>query len=141
MDFVKYDSDKLMVHLVEPSFIEGMAAVLTHGARKYSPNNWTKCTEPFERYYSALQRHLLAYAQARDTDPESGLPHLHHAACCLMFLAWHDEQPQVDDLHEKIAEAMQQRIDALDELTQQAEDAGGYVAHMPHIGLRDPSHP
>jgi len=31
-------------------------------------------------------RHLTAWWAGEDLDPESGLHHLAHAACCLMFL-------------------------------------------------------
>jgi hypothetical protein len=34
-------------------------------------------------------RHLLAFWSGEETDPESGLPHLAHALCGLMFLHWH----------------------------------------------------
>ena len=85
--FTKHDDGKLLMYLVDPQFIEGVAKVLTLGATKYSPDNWKRCTEPFQRYYSALQRHLVAYAKGDSADLESGLSHLYHAACCLMFLA------------------------------------------------------
>lgn len=85
--FTKYDAGKLRMDLIDPQFTEGLAAVLTHGAAKYSADNWKACTEPFQRYYAALQRHLHLYARGEQRDAESGLSHLYHAACCLMFLA------------------------------------------------------
>ncbi len=102
MSFRKNDSDKLMLHLVDPYFLEGLAAALTLGAVKYSPKNWQACPEPFERYYSALQRHLIAYAKGERTDAESGLSHLYHAAACLQFLAHFERveagsEPQLTD--------------------------------------------
>lgn len=95
--FTKHDSGKLRLDLVDPLFIEGLAAILTLGATKYSPTNWQNCPKPFERYYSALQRHLLAFAKGERTDPESGLSHLYHAAACLQFLAWfeRDNEPEL----------------------------------------------
>jgi hypothetical protein len=31
-------------------------------------------------------RHIMAFNDGEDKDPESGLSHLAHAACCIMFL-------------------------------------------------------
>ncbi len=84
--FVKYDSEKLRFDLLDPDFEEGIAEVLTLGAKKYSPDNWKRCPEPFERYYSALRRHIAAFAQGEPSDKETGLSHLLHAACCIQFL-------------------------------------------------------
>jgi hypothetical protein len=98
MSFTKHDAGKLRFDLVDPYFLEGLADVLTRGAAKYSPDNWKNCPEPFQRYYAALQRHLTAYAKGERFDPETGLSHLYHAACCLMFLAYFErdraETPQ-----------------------------------------------
>jgi hypothetical protein len=85
-DFVKDDAGKLRMDLIAPQFLEGLADILTLGAAKYSPRNWEACPNPFERYYSALQRHLLAFAKGERQDAESGRSHLYHAAACLMFL-------------------------------------------------------
>lgn len=95
-----------MLHLVDPLFIEGLAAILTLGAVKYSPRNWQACPAPFERYYSALQRHLLAFAKGERTDAESGLSHLYHAAACLQFLAYfeREESPEPQLTDEDVAE-------------------------------------
>ena len=96
MKFTKHDAGKLRLDLIEPEFLEGLAAILTLGAAKYSAANWKQCPNPYERYYSALQRHLLAFAKDERTDKESGRSHLYHAACCLMFLA-HFEAKRVFD--------------------------------------------
>lgn len=95
--FIKNDAGKLRLDLLDPHFLEGMAAILTLGAAKYSPENWKNCTEPFQRYYAALQRHLLAFAKGERTDAESGKSHLYHAACCLMFLAHFERTGAMDD--------------------------------------------
>ncbi len=63
-----------------------VARVLTFGATKYGPNNWQKVT-PFEdRYYAAALRHLGASDMGDEKDAESGLLHVAHAACCVLFL-------------------------------------------------------
>lgn len=95
-EFQKHDQDKTRFDLVCPDFVEGLAKVLTHGARKYSDNNWVNCPQPFQRYYSALQRHLTAFAKGEPADEETGLSHLYHAACCLMFLASFERNGMLD---------------------------------------------
>ena len=62
-----------------------IARVLTFGAKKYSSRNWEKGFD-YSRTYGALQRHLHAWYKGEDSDPETGLSHLAHAGCCLMFL-------------------------------------------------------
>jgi hypothetical protein len=85
-----------MMSLLDPLFELGMAKVLTFGAHKYSKNNWMNCDEPFARYYSALRRHLAAYATGSRADGETGLSHLYHAAVCLMFLAHFEREDAIE---------------------------------------------
>lgn len=84
-EFLKFDGDKARYDLVPPSAIQGMADVLTFGARKYKPNNWKNCEDP-ERYVAAYMRHLEAYRNGEELDKDSGLPHLAHAMTNLAFL-------------------------------------------------------
>tara|TARA_R110002153_G_scaffold249071_1_gene405326 strand:+ start:4492 stop:5250 length:759 start_codon:yes stop_codon:yes gene_type:complete len=64
---------------------EALAKVLTFGASKYKPNNWKECSDT-GRYLAAAHRHLNAIITGEDYDPETGLPHLDHMLCNLMFL-------------------------------------------------------
>lgn len=87
MTNLKFDEEKVRLELVPPEFIIACGRGLTFGAKKYSPGNWAK--QPgfdYSRLYGALMRHLTAYWSGEDNDPESGLPHLDHAACMLSFL-------------------------------------------------------
>jgi hypothetical protein len=83
---VKHDIGKLRWDLLPTSAVEKIVAVLTFGAAKYGANNWQALDEFEPRYYAALQRHLAAWRRGERIDPESDLPHLAHAACCLVFL-------------------------------------------------------
>lgn len=85
---LKYDSDKLLVTLVSPEFVEGVAEVLTFGAKKYAPNSWQTVEDGKRRYEDALYRHWLSYLRGEETDKESGLSHLKHIACNAMFLLY-----------------------------------------------------
>jgi len=84
----KSDNDKNRLDLIIPGFITGLGKVLTHGAKKYEPNNWQTLDAPLNRYYGAAMRHIEAWREGELLDPESGLPHLFHAVCNLMFLLW-----------------------------------------------------
>lgn len=66
-----------------------IAHVMEHGAHKYSRDNWKGGN--FTRYASACLRHIFARLKGERLDPESGLPHLAHAACCILFLMWFDD--------------------------------------------------
>lgn len=59
-----------------------MGRVMAHGADKYGVDNWQKCDDP-RRYDAAAMRHLLAFLDGEELDPDSGLSHLAHCACSL----------------------------------------------------------
>ena len=85
MTFQKHDAGKPRIDLIPHEFITQTAEVLTVGANKYGANNW-RAGADWSRYFSAMQRHLWAFKSGEDLDPETGLSHLAHAACCLSFL-------------------------------------------------------
>lgn len=82
----KFDGGKLEYGLLPPNALEETVKVLTFGAQKYERNNWIHVDDGVRRYFDALQRHLWAWKKGEQIDPESGLHHLAHAMCCLMFL-------------------------------------------------------
>ena len=85
---MKYDEGKLLMHLVTPEFTEDVAKVLTFGAEKYEEDSWQSVPDGKKRYTAAMLRHLSAYRKGEEIDSESGLTHLSHAACNLMFIMW-----------------------------------------------------
>lgn len=82
---VKFDQDKIPLELLSSEALLQTAAVLKFGANKYAAHNWRKGFV-WSRPLGAAMRHLLAFNAGEDKDPESGLSHLAHAACCIMFL-------------------------------------------------------
>jgi len=82
---LKFDQDKLPLHLLSTEAMNQTAAVLAFGAEKYAEHNWRKGFV-WSRPLSAAMRHITAFNAGEDRDPESGLSHLAHAACCIMFL-------------------------------------------------------
>ena len=94
---VKFDTDKLPLHLLSTEALNQTAAVLKFGADKYAAHNWRKGFQ-WSRPMSAALRHITAFNAGEDKDPESGLSHLAHAACCIMFLLEFEKtHPELDD--------------------------------------------
>lgn len=87
MSGLKYDSDKPRMDLLDPEFLEDVSRVLGFGAKKYAAHNWRGGIS-YSRLIGAAYRHLGAINRGEDTDPESGLPHVAHLGCCVMFLSW-----------------------------------------------------
>jgi hypothetical protein len=83
--FVKHDQGKPRMDLIFWPAIEDLAKVLTHGTKEYDDNNWHKCTSVM-RYFAAAMRHLVKWWAGQDNDKDSGLPHLSHAMCDIMFV-------------------------------------------------------
>jgi len=92
---LKYDEGKPPIDLVPSQAIIAIAKVLGFGAKKYSAHNWRKGIV-FSRLLSAAMRHLLAYNAGESLDPESGLNHIAHAACCLSFLLTFEAEGRKD---------------------------------------------
>ncbi len=94
---VKHDGEKARWDLLPFDALDEVAIVLKYGAKKYADRNWEKGMA-WGRLLAAALRHLAAWAQGNEVDAESGLPHLAHAACCvLMLLALHRRRVGVDD--------------------------------------------
>lgn len=88
---------KAEIHQLPLWALEGAARVLMFGAAKYTKGNWAKGMQwsiPFD----CAMRHMMAWHRGEECDNESGLPHLDHAICNLMFLAaYRDLYPEGDD--------------------------------------------
>lgn len=87
----KDDLNKLDWLLLPFPQLEIVVKVLEFGARKYGINNWKHVHYPKPRYLKAAMRHLIARINGQRIDEESGLPHLAHCVCCLLFLLWFDD--------------------------------------------------
>ena len=82
----KSDGGKPRPSLVPPALIGGVMRIREFGTARYGdPNNWRKVDA--DRYHDALLRHILAmWEDWGAVDPDSGMPHLWHAACNIAFL-------------------------------------------------------
>lgn len=95
----KHDQDKPMLNLLDAQALEGLAAVLTFGAKKYAADNWRGGISN-SRLIASLLRHLFAIMRGEYIDPESGLPHIDHVGCNWMFLSNNlKNRPDLNDLY------------------------------------------
>lgn len=97
----KHDTDKIAWNLIDMPTFEKVVRVMMYGAAKYQKYNWKKGIS-FSRLYNASLRHITAFWKGEDLDTETGISHLAHAMCCLMFLEWHRENKKdLDDRQNK----------------------------------------
>jgi hypothetical protein len=76
---------KVQLNLNPPSAIVYMALGMEEG-QKYGPFNWRHNKVSASTYIAALQRHLLAWIDGENIDPESGKPHLAHMLANIAIL-------------------------------------------------------
>lgn len=82
---VKFDDNKRRDDLFPVDAFQSISEVLTFGAKKYADRNWEKGMK-WGRLYRAALGHLMEWWKGNDLDPETNLPHLAHAATCVIFL-------------------------------------------------------
>lgn len=98
---------------------------MLEGARKYGRHNYRVDGVRASVYYDALLRHVMAWWEGEDTDPDSGLSHIVKAVACLMVLRdsmiqgnWIDDRPPVSpagwlaELNARAAEIVERYPDA-----------------------------
>ena len=83
---MKFDQGKPRPELLPPLALMEISKVLAFGAQKYSAGNWRKVRGWRWRYTGAVLRHMFLYMSGNQVDSESGLSHLSHAGCDLLFL-------------------------------------------------------
>lgn len=79
-------SSKLPIHLWPETATSLGCLGLLDGMLKYGRSNWREAGVRVTIYVDAARRHLAAYFEGEDVDPDSGLPHLAHALACLAIL-------------------------------------------------------
>ena len=93
----RYNDGKADLSLIPLSTLEDEARVWMYGEKKYKRFNWMKGMAWSIPMACAL-RHLAAWQNGEDLDPESGQPHLAHAMCNLRMLTLYARTyPEGDD--------------------------------------------
>lgn len=87
MSGIRHNQGKLKWSLVSWAALTPMVEVLMFGAKKYAAHNWRKGLK-YSEISESLQRHLNAFMEGEDDDPESKLNHLGHVLCNAMFLSY-----------------------------------------------------
>lgn len=106
-EFLKNDKEKPTFELLPLDLLADVNKVLQFGAKKYKVNNWRKQSGfKLSRCYNALLRHMIAWWFGEDLDKETGISHLAHAMCNLLFLMYHfknnknaDDRPISQEVH------------------------------------------
>lgn len=84
---LKSDSNKPPISIIPREAIEQEAQAFAFGANKYGKYNFRNGID-YTRLIDAAQRHILAFSDGEDKDPESGVSHLAHARANLAMLLY-----------------------------------------------------
>lgn len=93
--------------------LPGIAAVLGFGAAKYRARGWEDGIA-FSRIFAAAGRHAMAHDAGELLDPESGLPHVSHFWCNVLFLVVYTARSR-GDLDDR-PEASKSTLEAFDRM-------------------------
>lgn len=98
---IKHDQDKPDLSLVPAEFSAEVARGFMYGANKYGRYNYLNGMD-WTRIIAAIKRHVDAFQEGEDLDPESGVSHLAHASCGLaMLLVYYKRGLGTDNRHKK----------------------------------------
>lgn len=79
-------SSKIPLHLWPQTATLMGAMGLMDGMLKYGRTNWRYAGVRSSIYYDAFMRHVIAWFEGEDYDPDSKLHHLCHALACLAII-------------------------------------------------------
>ena len=77
---------KPSLHHVPPRVLLEVAQAMMEGSKKYGIYNYRKAGVSYSTYYSSTFRHLIAWFEGEDIDPDSGLSHITKAISGLIVL-------------------------------------------------------
>lgn len=77
---------KTPLGLIPSHAMKKIAWVHHFGANKYGTYNWRDTGVCASTYVNAIMRHLNAWRDGEDLDPESGISHIAHIACSCNIL-------------------------------------------------------
>lgn len=95
----RYNDGKFDLDLIPYDSVIEISKVLTFGATKYTPDNWKKGLS-IKKCMSSLLRHAFSYMMGEKVDPETGLSHIAHIGCNVMFILWYEKhKPELYDIN------------------------------------------
>jgi hypothetical protein len=97
---VKFDHGKTRYDLFTYEALDQIGQVLAYGTAKYADRNWEKGI-PYGRVFAAIMRHLWAWWGGEKNDPETGLNHLAHAGCNIVFLLTFEKRNMAGEWDER----------------------------------------
>jgi hypothetical protein len=109
---LRFNEGKVRWDLIDPTAVEGVAAVLSFGCKKYTAENWRKGLS-WKSTLRSLESHLQALKRGEDIDPESGLPHIDHLGCNWMFFSNYQKMGIGEDDRVKVTKSIQEKADKL----------------------------
>lgn len=77
---------KVPLHCVPSAPLLEVGLAMMEGGRKYGAHNYRAIGVRASTYYDAAMRHLIAWWEGEDIDPDSGLHHVIKAAASLFVL-------------------------------------------------------
>lgn len=126
---LRLNSGKNQLQLLPANALEVIGWVMTHGAKKYAPENWRKGM-PWSEVIASLKRHISLFEGCEDFDKETSLPHLAHAGANILFLLdYMKSNPQFDDRYKPYLNQKRIVLD-IDEVL--CDWQGGYRAYTGH---------
>lgn len=87
---LRHNQGKVDWSLLPTEPLEEIIKVLEFGKKKYAAWNWANGNGlSWLETTNSLRRHLYAWLRGEDNDPETGLSHISHVACNVIFLLYY----------------------------------------------------
>lgn len=122
---------KVPLSVVSAPVLAEVGVAMLEGARKYGRHNYRESGVRGSVYYDATLRHLMAWWEGEDVDPDSGLNHITKAIASLTVLRdsmlrenWVDDRPPksklgwVKTLNDKAKDIIEKYPNAIDPFTE-----------------------
>jgi hypothetical protein len=90
---------KAPTHLIPTGPLYEVGLAMLEGGRKYGAHNYRAVGTRATVYYNAIRRHIDAWLEGEDIDPDSGIHHLMKAAACCFVMR--DSQLMGNDVDDR----------------------------------------
>lgn len=123
---------KAPLSVVPMNVISELGVAMLEGALKYGRHNYRAVGVRGSVYYDAAMRHLIAYWEGEDTDPDSGVDHRVKAMACLTV--WVDSSRQGNCTDDRPPRSAPQLFAELNQAAAALVDRYGHVdpVHYTH---------